>query len=66
MFSCEICKISKNTYIVEHLRTASSDSSESDERKNDVRVITKVQKQSLADVLQNGDSKKFYRKTPVL
>ena len=35
MFSCEICKISKNTYIVEHLRTASSDSSESDERKND-------------------------------
>ena len=35
MFSCEICKISKNTYIVEHLWTASSDSSESDERKND-------------------------------
>ena len=31
----KFCKISKNTYFAEHLRTASSDGSESDERKND-------------------------------
>ena len=31
-----------------------------------IRVIMKIQKQSFADVLQNRDSKKFNRKTPVL
>ena len=35
MFSCEICDIFKNTYFVEHLRTAASDGSESDESEND-------------------------------
>ena len=35
MFSCEICEIFKNTYFVEHLRTAASDGSESDESEND-------------------------------
>ena len=34
MFSCEICEIIKNTYFVEHLRTAASDGSESDESEN--------------------------------
>ena len=34
MFSCEICEIIKNTYFVEHLRTAASDGSESDENEN--------------------------------
>ena len=34
MFSCEICEIFKNTYFVEHLRTAASDGSESDESEN--------------------------------
>ena len=35
MFSCEICKIFKNTYFAEHLRTAASDGSKSDESEND-------------------------------
>ena len=35
MLSCEICEIFKNTYFVEHLRTAASDGSESDESEND-------------------------------
>ena len=35
MFSCQICEIFKNTYFVEHLRTAASDGSESDENEND-------------------------------
>ena len=34
MFSCEICEIFKNTYIVAHLPTAASDGSESDESEN--------------------------------
>ena len=35
VFSCEICKIFKNTYFAEHLRTAASDGSKSDESEND-------------------------------
>ena len=35
MFSCEICEIFKSKYFVEHLRTAASDRSESDESEND-------------------------------
>ena len=35
MFSWEICKIFKNTYFVEHLQTAVSDGSESDDTEND-------------------------------
>ena len=35
MLSCEIFKIFKNTYFVEHLQTAASDGSESDESEND-------------------------------
>ena len=35
MLSCEICEIFKNTYFVEHLRTAASDGSESDDSEND-------------------------------
>ena len=35
LFSCEICEIFKNTYFVEHLRTAASDGSESDDSEND-------------------------------
>ena len=35
MLSCQICEIFKNTYFVEHLRTAASDGSESDENEND-------------------------------
>ena len=35
MFSYKICEIFKNTYFVQHLRTASPDGSESDESEND-------------------------------
>ena len=35
VFSWEICKIFKNTYFVEHLRTTASDGSESDKSWND-------------------------------
>ena len=35
MFSCEICEIFKNTYFVEHLQTAASHGSKSDESEND-------------------------------
>ena len=35
MFPCKIYEIFKNTYFVEHLRTAASDDSESDDSKND-------------------------------
>ena len=42
MFSCEICEIFKNTYFVEHLRTAASDGSESDESENDDESYSEV------------------------
>ena len=35
MFSCEICDVFNYTYFVEHLGTAASDSSESNESEND-------------------------------
>ena len=35
VFSCEICEIFKNTYFVEHLQTAASHGSKSDESEND-------------------------------
>ena len=35
MLSCQICEIFKNTYFVEHLRTAASDGSESDGSESD-------------------------------
>ena len=34
MLSCEICEVFKNTYFVEHLGTAASDGSESNESEN--------------------------------
>ena len=34
MLSCQICEIFKNTYFVEHLRTAASDGSECDKIAN--------------------------------
>ena len=35
MFSCEICEIFNNTYFLEHLQTAASNGSESDDSEND-------------------------------
>ena len=35
VLSCQICEIFKNTYFVEHLRTAASDGSESDGSESD-------------------------------
>ena len=42
VFSCEICEIFKNTYFVEHLQTAASDGSESDESENDDESYNEV------------------------
>ena len=53
MFSYEICQIFKNIYFVEHLQTAASDGSKSDESENDDESYN----ESIEAVVRRGSSK---------
>ena len=56
MFSSEICKILKNIYFVEHLRTAASDNCESDDSENDDRSYNESIKAVVCRCSSNRDS----------
>ena len=71
MFSLETCKIFKNNYFVELLRTAASDVSERDDSQSDDESYnesiyrgSRLQMFFKLGVLKKF--RKFYRKTPVL